>query len=97
MVIDLTYTCLQSTDVVVPEERVVQDDLVGTLSQATTPDLVLPQVSVTSSVKLPSTPKDVDEDIPHDKGRRSAGDADSMDECDALLTVPAGCESEVSC
>ena len=90
-VVDLIHACLQSTSAVAPEERVVQDDTVGTSSHSKTPDLVLPEDGLpTLSVELSS--EDADQHVTPDKRRRSS---DSMDECDALLTVPAGREPEV--
>ena len=87
-VVDLTHAYLQSTSAVAPEE---QDDPVGTSSHPKTPDLVLPEdVGVTLTIELSS--QDADQHVSHDKRLRSA---DSMDECDALLTVPAVRESEV--
>lgn len=63
-------------------------DRVETPSHMTTPDLVFPEDLQPLSTSNPN----VDHAY---KQRRSGGD-DSMDECDALLTVPTGCESEVS-
>ncbi|KAH0832246.1 hypothetical protein J3R83DRAFT_13220 [Lanmaoa asiatica] len=81
-----------SMRVVASEERVVQSiDPVETSSHVTTPNLILPEDDSSSSVELPSTSKDSDQNAAHG---HFGGGADSMDKCDALLTVRAGCESE---
>lgn len=75
---------LQSTPAVVLE-GVIQDADHADSSYATTPDLVLPD-----DLELSEHVDDA-----HAHVRRSSGGDESIDECESLLVIPPGAESEV--
>lgn len=94
-VIGLTHVCmLQNTRIVSSEERVIQDvDPVEISSHVTTPDLVFPEDDgALVSTELSSTSKDSDQNVAHDHTHKRRSSGDSMDECYALLAVPAELE-----
>ena len=77
-------------------EDAVQDVPVPALSHATTPDLVLPDDDIPPFAERPSPLQNTGQDANNAHLRRPSGGADSVEECDVLLTVLAEAESDVS-